>query len=223
VVGGSFGGILAHQVVLEAKKAGDKVCKLIMLDPLPPAPWSNFRADKLNVRYAATFLLRLSLLPNWEEAAESFKTEPENALGVRVAEELAKAGRRPFSATSVLQAQREIHIVQRYYQLTEEFVMGRSKESVANRAPYDGGMLMVNVTERTEFFKSVYHLNAEESGPDYTKHYGRVERAMVVPGGHTELIHHTATNSEPMLPPVVAEFLRDAELEIRADADVQRL
>merc|ERR1711934_7750 len=47
-----------------------------------------------------------------------------------------------------------------------------------------------------------------------TRSFGVVETELVVEGGHIELIHNIAANREPMVPPVLREFLRAAECDV---------
>jgi len=201
LIGLSFGGMLTHQVAMASKDAGGaRPAKLVLIDPVPPAPWKTFRTEMASsLAWAARYYVYLltnmtSTSPSDLQASlDALDGLPNDSLLLQVYMLCARLGICTLSAESFILTTREIQVLQSSYRLTGDFVMARDEATVVPNgdphgytAPYPGPMLLVLAKERVPFFTSIYSNTVEDSSFEHAQSYGTDVTTVMVDGDHLD-------------------------------------
>jgi pimeloyl-ACP methyl ester carboxylesterase len=214
LIGVSWGTMMAHQIALSAQRGREvQPRKLVLVEPLPPAPWSIVPAED---DLCATARKVYGELLGSGEGAEDFKkslaTAPEEDLIVIVAERAERVGRAPFTASTVRERNQELRVVNHLTNLMKGFIRtGLSRHTaLTDRGPeFDGSVLLVLATERVKFFVDMIGLTNTEAGFDAVKSYWPVAEQVEIEGAHTDVCARCLANSEPQFTGALQHFLTD--------------
>jgi thioesterase domain-containing protein len=202
IMGMSFGGLVASLVARAAKKLDARVRRLVSIDPIPPAPWTN--AAFLNDMHgsgssAAAYYLRICGDPKWEKAFGA--VGPNDELAIACAQSLCAAGVRPFNSYEIIQTKREMRVMANNYRLTAHHVRCECNDY------FDGPAMLVLASERVAFFGAVYSNTADESSAEACHKLGQVEKEIFLEGDHIDVCAGCAMMREEDFTSTLAAFL----------------
>ena len=188
LIGGSTGGLFAHQTALAAHKRGLSPRRVFLLDPLPPTRPLSKRVMSGGPRYVAELLIRSANEEALEAADIPFDipahvTDAE--LGVFVAARLAELGREVFTFAAVLERQRELATTIHLMSLGDVFC---SSPQAARLERHTGEVCLVTASGREAFYMGYCGLTRQESCIETARLYGDVVEELAVPGTHVAVV-----------------------------------
>jgi thioesterase domain-containing protein len=196
LIGLSMGGVCVSIVASRIGVLGGTVSRMVMIDPVPPAPWSSmsgkfidqmtslgpaFAAYYLRIRGDPEWAGVLKKLPQMLEVGASQAREWAYAVGATLS--LQQAGICNFTVAALVQTEREMRVMCNGYRILSKYAS--PLESPADY--FDGPSLLVLATERVPFFQEVYGNTAEEASASACRQLGNVVKEIVVEGDHIEV------------------------------------
>lgn len=181
IIGMSFGGMVAPLVASAAKARHGNVQKLILIDPVPPGPWSCPPGSFLTASGAAKFLLLLNQVPDMDAIVKALEEVPDDALALNVAEHLSTLGAIRFSTQGILSIARRMRMIMHNFHIIGEHVAYASV-SAGEHGPFDA--LLVLARQRASYFVTVYGLSDDECGFEQARQYAKVVDELFVDGDH---------------------------------------
>jgi 3-oxoacyl-(acyl-carrier-protein) synthase/acyl carrier protein/thioesterase domain-containing protein len=206
MVGMSFGGMLAPLVASSAKEHNGNVGKLVLIDPVPPGPWSQLPTSVVTALGAAKFMLLIHHVPNLDAHAEVLGGLPADVMtmAVQVAWQLSELGAMRFTPDDVISVARRIRMIQYNFGLIREHVAGPSVAAGAH-GPFKA--LMVLASHRVSYFETVYGLSAHESGFELARQFAQVVHELILAGDHIDCCVKCSSGRDPIFSSVLREYL----------------
>jgi hypothetical protein len=198
-MGISMGGVMVSIVASLIGVLGGTVCRMVMIDPVPPAPWISMSSSSgkfldevaSSGPAAVAYYLRINGDPEWaglfdglpemSELDTSHARELPWAIGCTLS--LQCAGIRDFTAATLVRTERELRVMANGYRVLSMYAS--SLESLPEY--FKGPSLLVLAKERVQFFCDVYGNTAEEASAEACHQLGEVVAEIVEEGDHIEI------------------------------------
>lgn len=210
LIGVSFGSFLAHHIAVAAHSLGVPAAGLVLLEPWPVPPLSSIAVGADAPQQAAgvieifTHGLLGAPAVDEEEVFAAYASQPDDGLGLLVAERLTAMHLQPFTTANVLKASRQVHILVHHARLW-------SVALAAPLRPLPGAtrVLMAVATDRDVFFARMFGCSPQESDPQHLRRFygAALASELLCDGSHLQVGVRCATNREPAFTARLKSFL----------------
>ena len=212
LIGASFGSLIAHHLMHDARAAGANPCRVILIDPPPSWPIaSQLRHTAADLRHAAQSILytrsRGELLlkgdnGEYELAKEKLATVPIDALGLFLAAKSLSTSASPEALLAKAYLEhRRIMVVDQSFQHWQELV-----EKIRPVDADSGGpnVMAVLASERRAFYEDAFGVGGL---PDDLAIYGPMHEPIHLDGTHTDVVVRCLANFASDFTSALAAFL----------------
>ena len=232
LIGGSWGGYMAHQIALAAQQIGAPCRRLVLLDPNPPTVGRTPSLAPSMAREAVHALLATMLdaaaagaqyegddggggvRSTFDALADEIAIWPDAELIPRAAQRLVNAGLMADTIEAVIALGRRV-LVYQHQDLMMRQHMARKFEEGTPLPQLDCPTLLVLATTRADFFERAFALGTTRAtaGMERAREFGAVRRELVLEGTHQSVVQRCATGAERRFVHALLEFLSASGFE----------
>jgi len=219
LVGVSFGAFLAHHIAVAVESLGRSAAGLVLLEPWPVPPLMSMPEPGNGAQEAASvielFIKGMLGVPpvsaeEEEQVFAAYADQPEDGLGMLMAERLTRMGLQPFNTANVLKAGRQVQVLVHHSKL-----WGKAFAQPLQCVPKQTKVLACFASERNSFFARSFGTTMAESDAQVVRDFygAALYDEMTFVGTHLQVGVRCATNREPDFTACLAKFLADTSFE----------
>ena len=222
LIGVSFGSFLAHHIALagcwraahaEGGALSARPRKLVLIDPWPVPPYPTVPQRDVYEAAAATEAFQTGRQGTLSDV-DAYVGVPPSELGLQVAQRVAAAGGRPFTADAVVGAMRQIAVVHHHQALLAPFTAAGVCKRLP-RLPSGVFVFLAFASGRHAAYgdASMFSTSAEANAPAVLRAYYGAALADEIEceGEHLDVCERCATGRVPAFNARLRDFLDEGE------------